>query len=396
MVGTSDAPASVHAVRAATTRDCLLAVREADQPLTVAQIAMSTGLSRPTVDSVLQDLIGTGLIAPAAAAERQPGRPARRFRLVPAAAHLAALDLGARSVECVITDAAGAVTSRSTVPLRADDITGSLAAAVRATGQEPQSVGVSVPGIIGPDGRVAQSLALPELAGAHLGEELGERLGCPIAVENDIKLAAYAEARVHPQARSLALVQLGHRISVALVLDGEILQGSHRLAGELGIQRGMRWTSSSQRGRLRWSTGDQARDLLQRARDGEEAARAEIDAFCAEIAPRLAGLLLAADPELLVVGGGLSRAGEVLLGPLRRHLHHQLLMPEPPQVVAAQLEKGGSLVGALGRAFENGSAHLAGVPGIPPPWAQLGAATAAAAPADLDPTTPGPTPEGSR
>src|SRR5699024_9146146 len=142
---------------------------------------------------------------------------------------------------------------------------------------------------------------------------------------NDIKLAALAEHHLGDDAESILFVQLGHRISVASILGGTILQGAHRLAGELGSQRGMRWTDASTRGRLQWSTGEEARPLLERAAQGEVAAQREIEEFCAQIAPRLATVLLTLDPERVVVGGGLSRAGETLLEPLRRALGDLLM-----------------------------------------------------------------------
>lgn len=364
------------AVRHATTRECFLALREAGGALSVAEIAARTGLSRPTVESVLRDLAATGLVAEAPPeGSGRPGRPARRLVLEPGAASVAALDIGARTVRCLRVDAVGGELSRTAVPLDRSDVPGSLMAALREAGPLPQALGVSVPGVLDAQGRPVHSLVLPELGGLDLARELEDRTGAPVVLENDIKLAAYAELHLGPAADSLALVQIGHRISVALVVHGRILQGAHRLAGELGTERGMRWTRTSRRGRLHWSTGDEARPLLERAGRGEAQALAEVEAFCREIAPRLAALLLAVDPEALVVGGGLSRAGAVLLDPLRAAIQERLTAPGRPRVIGAALPTGGSLVGALGRAFEHGSSTLLGVPGVPPPWTRLGPKT---------------------
>ena len=358
------------AVRRGNARDCVLTLRGASGALTIGELSRATGLSRPTVESVLQDLIAAGTIAPVPAADAagRRGRPARRFALDADAATVAALDLGERTVSCLITDALGAVLSRSTVEVESGDHLAAIEQAIGRTGSRPDVVGLAVPGILAADGRVTRSLALDDLVGRDLAAEVSGLLGCSVVVENDIKLAALAERHLGPPANSIAYVQIGHRLSVALIVDGVILQGSHRLAGELGSQRGMRWTSTSRRGRLTWSTGDEAKPLLERAAAGEEIARREIDEFCAEIAPRLATVALTVDPELVVVGGGLSRQGETLLDPLRRSLHHLLMTPEQPEVVAAHLTTDGSLIGALGRAFEHGSARIAGVPGVPAPW----------------------------
>jgi predicted NBD/HSP70 family sugar kinase len=362
-------------LRRANARDCLLALREAPEPLTLAELAASTGLSRPTVDAVLQDLAAAGAVVPAPPAPSGgAGRPARRVAFAPSAGCVAALDIGARSVRCLVTDLAGAELSRSEVPLPAGAPLDALVEAIARTGRRPGAVGVAAPGIVTADGRIAQSLAAPGLVGLDLAARLAERLGCSVAVDNDIKLAALAEHHLGADTESMLFVQLGHRISVAAILEGRILQGAHRLAGELGSQRGMRWTSSSERGRLVWSTGAEARPLLERAAEGEESACAEIEEFCAQIAPRLATVALTLDPARVVVGGGLSRAGETLLGPLRRAVGRLLMTEHAPDLVAARLTTDGALAGALGAAFRHGSAELTGVPDVPAPWPRLAAA----------------------
>lgn len=408
------------AVRQGNARACLLALRAATQPLTLAEVAEHTALSRPTVDAVLTDLSESGPVhvVPAAPAST-PGRPARRFAFHPEAATVAAVDVGDRSVRCLLTDAAGrmiAIERREYSGADAASRLDAIAQVVRHAGDalgpdsgpdgapgsqgrpSPAVIGLAVPGILDAHGRLAQSLAVKDLEGTDIAAELSARLDCPVAVENDIKLAAYAEHHLSPNPTDIAFVQIGHRISVALILGGRILQGHHRLAGELGTQRGMRWTSSSQRGRLRWSTGDDAAPLFARAADGDRAALAEIDAFCAEIAPRLATLLLTVDPEQVVIGGGLSRAGELLLEPLRRHVHHLLTSPSKPAFRTARLTTDGALVGALGLAFEHGSVQVNGVPGVPPPWQRFPPPpdrARQAGPPAADPSPAVPLPEGT-
>lgn len=366
------APPTTSAVRRANARDCVVVLRESGDSLTLAELAAATELSRPTVAAVLEDLQSTGIVTPApAAASGGAGRPARRFGFEPSAASVAALDIGARTVRCLVTDAAGSVLARAAVPTTGNDPLAPLQRALEETGTAPDAVGVAVPGILTPDGRIGRSLVVPGLDGLDLGADLTERLGCPVAVENDIKLAALAEHHLAPPAHSIVLLELGHRISLAVVVGGQILQGAHRLAGEIGSQRGMRWTETSVRGRLTWSTGDDGRELLERAAAGDTAAVREVEEFCAQIAPRLAGVLLTVDPERIVVGGGLSRAGETLLAPLRRAVGRLLMIDPAPEVVPANLTTDGALVGALGLGFTHGSTRLTGVPDVPAPWRRV-------------------------
>ena len=152
-------------MRQGNARDCVLSLREASGPVSVAELAARTGLSRPTVDSVLQDLADSGallLASPAVDRGGRPGRPARRFALDPSSATVAGVDLGERSVTCVVTDAVGTDLARTTVPMESGEtISQPIEHAVRETGHAPQRLGLAVPGILAADGRIAQSLALP-------------------------------------------------------------------------------------------------------------------------------------------------------------------------------------------------------------------------------------------
>src|SRR5690625_7450354 len=94
------------AVRRANARDCTVVLREAGGALTLAEIASATGLSRPTVDAVLEELRATGIAAPApVAASGSAGRPARRLRCGPTAASGAPPVLGTRAGRRVVAGA---------------------------------------------------------------------------------------------------------------------------------------------------------------------------------------------------------------------------------------------------------------------------------------------------
>ena len=198
------------------------------------------------MDSVLQDLADSGallLASPAVDRGGRPGRPARRFALDPSERDRRRRGSRRASVTCLVSDAVGTVLARTTVPAETETISPPPKRPFAAPVMLRNASASPCPASSAADGRIAQSLALPDLVGRDLAAELAQRLGAEVVVENDIKLAALAERHLGPPAESIAYVQIGHRISLALILDGRILQGSHRLAGELGSQRGMRWTS---------------------------------------------------------------------------------------------------------------------------------------------------------
>ncbi len=388
----SSADRAAAAVRLANARACLLTLRDTGEPLKVGEVARRTGLSRPTVDTVLHELVGAGSVAAHSPTEAgTPGRPARRFSFDPHAGLVAGIDVGVHRLRCRIADASGRVLRQQTVEAAADG-TDRTATVVRTVQELSGSavdgrarlaaVGLAVPGILDHEDRLVRSLAVPDWVDLDIASALADRLGCPVTVENDIKLAAYAEHHVAAGTDDLIFLQIGHRISVAVIVGGRILQGSHRVAGELGSRRGMRWTATSRRGELRWSSGHDAEELFARAGSGDQQARQEIDRFCAEIAPTITALLLAVDPALVVVGGGLSRAGATLVDPLRRAVHRLLMVPDKPAFRTARLTTDGAVAGALGQAFERHSAAIVGIGEVPPPWLRLGVGPAPADDAD--------------
>ena len=381
------------AVRRANAAACLAALRDHAGPLTIAELAVATRLARPTVEAVIVDLLETGPVRPAQP-QRSPGagRPARAYTFDPGAGRVAGIDIGSGSVRVRIADLAGAIVGRAeaNVPAGIDGagrlriVRGTVRQAIRASGADSadlRAAGLGVPGILDHDGRITQSLAAPDLIGADPADRLSASWGCPVLVENDIKLAALAEQRLRAEpagaaghgsaagpADDLIFLQIGHRISAALIMNGAILQGRHRLAGELGSLRGMRWTESSLRGRLHWRTGRTGQQVFTRAREGDRRAAAEITEFCAEIAPRIAILALTVDPALIVIGGGLSRAGDDLIVPLTEAVHHMLMTDGKPVITTSLLKSNGTLCGALGSTFETHSTQILGVPRVPPRW----------------------------
>ncbi|MBA8793718.1 putative NBD/HSP70 family sugar kinase [Friedmanniella endophytica] len=373
------------AVRRRNTAAVVEALRPEPTGSTVAVLATRTGLSRPTVDAVVGDLVTAGVVrlTEATPTGARGGRPARTVELAADAGCVAGIDVGASRVRAVVTDLAGRVLAERTDRLPAGEpapgarialVRTVVGEAVRATGhtlRELRGAALAVPGVIGPDERITHSLAVPDWSGDRPGQTLARGWRCPVALENDIKAAALAEQRAGittAPTTDIAYLQLGHRISLALVIDGRIRQGHHRVAGELGTLRGMRWTSTSRRGQLRWRTGRTGREVFVAAAAGRRDAAEEIEAFCAEIAPTVATVLLAVDPELLVVGGGLSRAGATLLDPLRRAVHGLLTTADRPEVVGSRLGADATVLGTLGLAFEAASTPITSIPGVSAPW----------------------------
>lgn len=209
-------------------------------------------------------------------------------------------------------------------------------AAGGATTADVAAVGVGVPGRVDrAEGRVTLALNM----GWHdlpLGPLLEARLGVPAVLENDVRAAALGlyRRRVAGEVESLAYLAVGTGIAAGVVIEGRLHLGSHRLAGEIGhvvVDRNGPLCACGLRGCLeavasgsaiaaRMGTADGAEAVFRAAAAGNHEAARVIDDAGRSVAWAIQLLALAYDLERVVLGGGVTHAGDALLAPVRREL----------------------------------------------------------------------------
>src|SRR5437763_9986494 len=215
-------------------------------PISRAEISRRSGISKPTVSLALQSLLGASLVREAAERPDGPGYGAVYFEPVPDAALVLGLDVGARFVRGAICDLAGAIRARQDVELPVAVVPEAVAAIERlrsslfeASGLEPDRVDgvvVGVPGVVESETgvlRLAENVA--GLEGRAFADELQSALGLPVALENDINLAALGEhwQGVAQGVDDFVFLSVGTGLGAGLVLRGELHRGRHGTAGEL-------------------------------------------------------------------------------------------------------------------------------------------------------------------
>jgi glucokinase len=230
---------------------------------------------------------------------------------------------------------------RATEQSSSDALVAQLVEAIEAAGPA-DSVGLGVPSVIDfATGTARSSVNIP-LQGVPLRSSLTERLGTPTFVDNDATVAALAEAHdddLNLIAHSLIMITVGTGVGGGIVIEGRIYRGVTGAAPELGhiiIGADLRNGAPPPVDRLphpdslEYLAAGRALDRLGRARgigDGhavvEAARRGDPDGRdCMRILGERLGVGIANvinifDPELVVIGGGVSLAGELLLDPAR-------------------------------------------------------------------------------
>lgn len=263
------------------------------------------------------------------------------------------------------------------------EVVADLVATLAGRGGPPAAVGVGVPGLVDTGGVLRTGPHLPNVTNLALASDLGARCGVPVAVENDANCHAVAEHRggAAVEVGHALVVTLGTGIGAGIIHDGRLLRGAYGFAGEPGHmvidpygppcpcgRRGCWEQFASGHGLARLARsaalgghlaavvdaagGDpelvRGEHITAAARQGDPDALAVLDELADWIGLGLANLVNVLDPELVVIGGGLVDAADLLLPRAEALVHaHALggdLRPLVP-VVAARL---GERAGAIG------------------------------------------------
>jgi len=241
-----------------------------------------------------------------------------------------------------------------------------IARAVRELSAERPAlaVGVGAAGFVDTSGSTVAFSPHLSWRNEPLRAALEARLGVPVTVDNDANTTARAECRFgagvgHAQ---VLCITLGTGIGGALVVDAAVFRGAHGMAGEFGhmqVVPGGRVCECGNRGcweqyvsgnaLARAAAATTGLAVVEAARAGEASAVELLAEAGAWLGTGLASLCAAFDPELIVVGGGLSQAGDLLLDPARaallRNLTGRGYRPEPA-VLPAALGVDAGLIGA--------------------------------------------------
>ncbi|UQA90992.1 ROK family protein [Streptomyces halobius] len=359
----------------------LYALRAADSA-TLTALVQVTGLSRPTVEGVVEGLIEIGLVAETAAEEggtRRQGRPARRFRFRAEAGHLLGIEIGSHRIAALLSDLGGRTLDSEqrpvdeTVPAdeRLERVRTLVAELLRRAGVARRSlraVGVGSPGIVEADGTVRLGTALPGWTGLPLGERLRRSFRCPVLVENDANAAAVAEhwKGVAVESDDIVFVLAGLSPGAGSLIGGRLHRGFGGAAGEIGALHLLGREATPEA--LLSTTGKpltpldeaQVAAVFALARDGDGQAREAVDRFIRRLVHDVAALVLALDPQLVVVGGWAAGLAGVL-EPLRGELARYCL--RPPQVALSELGEAAVSTGALRLALDHVEGELFTVEG---------------------------------
>ncbi len=352
-------------------------------PVSRAQIARDSGLSKPTVSQALTALSRARLVREAGRTSGGKGPTAVLYELNPSAGWVIGVDVGREHVRAAVADLTGEVVARRDERTRAKSNAtliaqiGSIARDVAGSAglrwRQVTIVGIGSPGVFGgEDDHPLLAHNLPGWERQGLLEAVRSELGTEVAFENDVNLAALGE-RWRGLGRGVddfVYLHVGTGVGMGIVLRGQLYRGASGAAGEVGFlplaSPDPKDPANRRRGALEAAIGakavvDAARSARVRgatsavavfdaARDGDRAAQGVVDAIGARIGLAIAAIVPVLDPELVILGGGIGRSADLLLPPIAREL--EAVSPFRPRIEVSALGEEAELIGAVAFALD--------------------------------------------
>jgi predicted NBD/HSP70 family sugar kinase len=347
------------------------------RPASRTDLVRLTGLSRPTVSALVEELAQAGIVEEHEAETRPrrgSGRPPQVLSLVRGAAFAIGLDFGHNHVRVAVCDLSGeaviddwSAADVDHAPVESLDLATELVrTALRDAEIAPDRLlGVGM-GIAAPVNSVTGSVEsegiLPGWHGVRPAHEMQQRLALPVQIENDANLGALGELEFGrgQGVRNVLYVRLSAGIGAGLIVDGRLFRGATGVAGELGhvlVDPDGLICRCGNRGCLETLASPVAiAALLERSRRepvsvaqmleliaiGDRGARRAVTEACAAIGRVIATTVNLFNPELVVVGGDLAAAGESVLEPIRAAIAQHAVPPSASTVEVVPGALGGS------------------------------------------------------
>lgn len=310
------------------------------------------------------------------------------------------IDVGGTGIQMGVVDEAGRILEKGAIVTRIDlpwqeqiaQMAACAADTLRRSGHsmdDVRAIGAGVPGIVDPKTNIVPFCTNLKWHNVPFAEEFRKHMDKPVFVDNDATVAGLAEsvAGVSAGSHSSVFITLGTGVGGGIVLGGKVWSGFHGVGSEIGhmileldgepctcgnkgcLERYCSATAIIRMAReqlerhpdtliLTMAEGDpgkiNAKIVIDAAREADPVAVKVFRRYVSYLSQAIANIINMLDPEMIVLGGGVSKAGPFLLNAVRREVPSYLLYKTMPysQIELARLGPDAGIIGAamLGRA----------------------------------------------
>lgn len=371
---------SVQLIKAINEGAVLKIVRD-HSPISRAEIAHLSGLTQPTVASMLDSLSAQGVIQSSGLGASRGGRKPLLYEFNPDAALVIGVDAGGTKMAGGLTNLAGKVIAHKTLTRETGppDSFERLVALIEALledappGATIRGIGLGVPGVT----RLEEGIVTlaPGLGWSDfpLGRQLEARFGLPVFLDNDVNTILLGERwfGVARDVRSAICVAVGTGIGAAILIDGQLYRGADEAAGEVGYmgtdRQALRQPSRGpstfgyleetaagpgigRRGTELLGYPVTAPEVMRLAEAGDPKALQVISESCEHLGLAIGNMACLLNPELVILTGGVMRSGHLLLPQIRQIVEQ--LAPYPPRILVSDLKEQAGILGGVALVLE--------------------------------------------
>jgi glucokinase-like ROK family protein len=372
-------------------RSAILEIIRREGPISRTAIAERLDVSLPTVMRIADGLVTEGYVRPQGTTEWSGGRRRPLLEFNSDGYVVLGVDMGGTKMYGAISDLGGNILDEVNIGRHGTSgedsfnhlttLIDKLLASPKVEGRRVRGIGVGAPGItLHKEGIVTWAYTL-HWDKYPLKAKLAQRYDLPIIVDNDVNLAALGELwfGAGQNVQDMILITLGTGIGAGVILDGALYRGSKEASGEIGNMipgrefLGKNYQDFGALESVASGTGIAARardllgsqrspqelldltseDVFEAARKGEAWAWSIINETVDYLAVAIANLVSFFDPELVVLGGGVSRSADMLITPILARIDG--VIPNPPKLVVSNLGLQATVMGAITNVLHNTS-----------------------------------------
>ena len=370
-------------------RSAILEILRKESPVSRTYLAKRLDVSLPTVMRTVDKLIEEELIRPVDETEWSGGRRRALLEFNTESHVVIGVDLGGTKMYVAIADFGGSIlgensllhheTSGEESYQHLIDLIQNLLENVNLDGRNLRGIGIGAPGITHhEDGIVSWAPSL-NWRDFPLKSRLADHFNLPVIVDNDVNLAVLGELwfGVGQNYQNIVLISVGTGIGAGIVIDGALYRGTHQAAGEIGyIIPDRKFLGREYEGFGALESLASGSGIVERAKQyltkqkidididslstqdvfeamgrGEQWAHPIIDETVDYLAIAIASVSVLFDPELIVLGGGVSRSADHLIEPIINRIEGAI--PITPTIVASSLGRQAAVMGAITSLMHN-------------------------------------------
>jgi len=372
-------------------RSAILEIIRRESPISRSAIAERLDVSLPTVMRIVEELVKEGFVRQNGSSEWSGGRRRPLLEFNSEGYVVLGVDMGGTKMYGAISDLGGHILDEVNIGhhgttgedsfIQLTTLIDQLLASPKVEGRRVLGIGVGAPGVtMHRQGIVTWAYTL-HWDQFPLKARLASIYDLPITVDNDVNLAALGELWFGEgqDTQDMILIAIGTGIGAGIIINGALYRGAKEASGEIGNMipghefLGKNYLDFGALESVASGTGiaGRARQLLSSRRDPAElenltaedvfeAARLKqewawtiINETVDYLTIAICNLVASFDPELIVLGGGVSRSADLLIEPIMQQITG--LIPNPPKLVVSSLGLRATVMGAITNVLHNTS-----------------------------------------